>query len=128
MPHFIRPPVVAKSVPTVSTASATDVFGLCSPVNHVVNLGAVQALHREMVGAGHIDQFTADIGLHPDDVRPDNDHVSVPALAFFLEGGECEIWYFCGPERSLEEWATVRDKVEQAVFENSYHHDTDFTI
>ena len=122
MPHFIRPPVVVKSVPTVSAVPATDVFGASSPVNHVVNLDAVQALHREMIGAGHIEQFTADIGLHPDDSVPEN-HVSVPALAFLLEGGECEIWYFCGPERTLAEWATVRDKVEQAVFDNSYYHE-----
>lgn len=123
MPRFIRPPVIVKSVPTASTTSATDFFGQLSPVNHVVNLDAVQALHREMIGAGHIDQFTADIGLHPDDAKPDNDHVSVPALAFFLEGGECEIWHFCGPERTLAEWAAVRDKVEQAVFDNSYYHE-----
>lgn len=124
MPRFIRPPVIVKSVPTVSTTSATDFFGQLAPVNHVVNLDAVQALHREMIGAGHIEQFTTDIGLHPNDVLPDNEsHVSVPALAFFLEGGESEIWYFCGPERTLAEWAAVRDKVEQAVFDNSYYHE-----
>lgn len=123
MPHFIRPPVFLKSVPTVSTVAATDFMVSQLPVNHVVNLHAVQALHREQMGSGHIEQFSEHIGLHPADPLPENDHVSVPSLAFFLEGGECEIWYFCGPERPLSEWAALRDKVEQAVFDNSYHHE-----
>lgn len=123
MPHFIRPPALIKSVPTESTASATDILSFSAPVNHIVNLGAVQALHREMIGAGHSEQFSVDIGLHPDDIAPETGHVTVPALTFHLEGGECEIWYFCGPERTLAEWAAVRDKVCQAVFENSYHHE-----
>lgn len=126
MPHFIRPPAFIKSVPTVSTVDATDFMASGSPVNNVVNLNAVQALHREQIGAGHIESFSKSIGLHPADPLPENDHVSVPALAFFLEGGECEIWYFCGPELPLVEWAKLRDKVEQAVFENAYHHDNEF--
>ena len=126
MPHFIRPPAIIKSVPTVSTADATDFVASGSPVNHVINLNAVQALHREQIGAGHIESFSKSIGLHSDDPLPDNDHVSVPALAFSLEGGECEIWYFCGPELPLVEWAKLRDKVEQSVFENAYHHDNEF--
>ncbi|QYW05041.1 hypothetical protein pEaSNUABM21_00027 [Erwinia phage pEa_SNUABM_21] len=128
MPTFIRPPSLLKSVPTSSTVEATDIFASLAPINNVINLSAVQALRREQIGAGHVEQFSEAIGLHPEDPAPENDLVSVPAITFAFEGDACETWYFCGPERTLAEWAVVRDAVEQSFVDNSYHHDMNLEI